>query len=259
MIELEIQILSDRREGLLVELGRTVVVNGFTLLRQRLAQDDQGAWLTMVVRGPAEQQLALEEALGTHSRVRSFESSLSEGGNASAAGAAPVARAPAAARASPPANLTPSPVAAGPDVRQVESALPQLAKDYPRITPWLLTLQRAVAPESRDASLQLAGRRTGAWVFKRDYAMGAKLGLADAVKRIGVPALRALATVEQHGEQLHIHNSPLCSPSGPSGCKFFSGYLEGLLGASIDPHTVLVRSLYCRSHGAVDCILEISH
>jgi hypothetical protein len=257
MIELEIQILSDRREGLLVELGRTVVANGFTLLRQRLAQDDQGAWLTMIVRGPAEQQLALEEELGTHNRVRSFECSLFEGGGAQAASAAPVARAPAAARASPPA--TPSPAAAGPDVRQVESALPQLAKDYPRITPWLLTLQRAVAPESRDASLQLAGRRTGVWVFKRDYAMGAKLGLADAVKRIGVPALRALASVEQHGEQLHIHNSPLCSPSGPSGCKFFSGYLEGLLGASIDPQTVLVRSLYCRSHGAVDCILEISH
>ncbi|MFC5741565.1 hypothetical protein [Dyella tabacisoli] len=260
MIELEIQILSDRREGLLVELGRTVVANGFTLLRQRLAQDDRGAWLTMIVRGPPERQLALEEELATHSRVRSFECSLFEGGAAPPPASGPaVARAPIAAApatfAAPASSVPP----AGPDVRQVESMLPQIAKDYPRITPWLLTLQRTVAAESREASLLLVGRRTGAWVFKRDYAMGAKLGLADAIKRIGVPALRALATIEQHGEQLHIQNSPLCSPNGHSGCKFFSGYLEGLLGASIEPQNVFVRSLYCRSTGAVECILEISH
>ena len=39
MIELEFQILSDRREGLLVELGRLVVASGFTLQRQRMYQD----------------------------------------------------------------------------------------------------------------------------------------------------------------------------------------------------------------------------
>ena len=73
MIELEVQVLSDRREGLLVELGRVVVANGYTLLRQRLSQDSRGTWLTMIIRGPAERQLALEEELATHSRVLSFD------------------------------------------------------------------------------------------------------------------------------------------------------------------------------------------
>lgn len=80
MIELEMQILSDRREGLLVELGRVVVANGFTLLRQRLSQDSRGTWLVMIVRGAAERQLALEEEIATHSRVLSFEAALAEGG-----------------------------------------------------------------------------------------------------------------------------------------------------------------------------------
>nr|WP_301270853.1 hypothetical protein [Rhodanobacter glycinis] len=39
MIELEIQTLSETREGLLIDVGGIVVATGFTLLRQRLAQD----------------------------------------------------------------------------------------------------------------------------------------------------------------------------------------------------------------------------
>jgi hypothetical protein len=255
MIELEVQVLSDRREGLLVELGRVVVANGYTLLRQRLSQDSRGAWLTMIVRGPGERQLALEEALATHSRVLSFEASLSEGGSAPAP---TMQAAPRSAPAAPMAPPAPTP-SAGPDVNQVESTLPQLARDYPKIYPWLRSLEHAVAPEAREASLLLAGRRTGAWVFKRDYAMGAKLGLVDAIKRIAVPAMRELATVDWREGQLHIQNSPLCSPGSHSGCRFFSGYLEGVLGGSVAPQTVFVRSLFCRSSGAASCILEISH
>lgn len=256
MIELEMQILSDRREGLLVELGRVVVANGFTLLRQRLSQDSRGTWLVMIVRGAAERQLALEEEIATHRRVLSFEAALAEGG-ALPAQPTPVATRPsmAAAPSAPPAAVP----EAGPDVRQVESTLPQLARDYPKVFPWLLTLERAVAADAREASLQLAGRRTGAWVYKRDYAMGAKLGLADAIKRIAIPAIRELTTVDWRDGQLHIQNSPICSPGGHSGCRFYSGYLEGVLGGSVAPQTVFVRSLYCRSTGAGSCVLEISH
>jgi hypothetical protein len=252
MIELEIQILSDRREGLLVELGRVVVAAGFILLRQRVFQDNRGAWLVMVVRGEAERQLALEEQLATHNRVLSFEASLLAPG-ASAASRAPSA-AVNSATASPPSIAHP-----GPDVPKVESVLPQLARDYPKVFPWLLTLGHEVTAESREASLLLAGRRTGVWVFKRDYEMGGKLGLADAIKRIAAPALRALVTIDVRERHVHIQNSPLCSPGEHSGCKFFSGYLEGVLGASTAPQTVFVRSLHCRSSGVGDCVLEISH
>ncbi len=261
MIELEVQVLSDRREGLLVELGRVVVANGYTLLRQRLSQDSRGPWLTMIIRGPAERQLALEEELATHSRVLSFEAGLSEGRAAApsmmqAASPAPAPAPAPMASSAPPAAV---PQGAGPDVHQVESTLPHLARDYPKIFPWLRNLEHAVAPDAREASLQLAGRRTGAWVYKRDYSMGAKLNLMDAIKRIAVPAMRELATVDWRDGQLLIQNSPLCSPGSHSGCRFFSGYLEGVLGGSVSPQTVFVRNLFCRSHGAASCVLEISH
>lgn len=257
MIELEIQILSDRREGLLVELGRVVVASGFTLLRQRVYQDNHGAWLVMVVRGEAERQLGLEEVLATHNRVLSFEASLLAPG-ATQAGAAPSAqRVP---NGTVPNGAVLPQMQVEPDMQKVESVLPQLARDYPKIFPWLLALEHEVAAEAREASLLLAGRRTGIWVYKRDYEMGGKLGLAEALKRIASPALRTLVSVDVRDRHVHIQDCPLCPPGGHSGCKFFKGFLEGMLGASSAPQTVFVRNLHCRSsRGMGDCILEVSH
>ena len=277
MIELEIQVLSERREGLLVELGRVVVANGFSLLRQRLSQDNRGAWLTMIVRGPSDQRFALEEILGTHSRVVTFEGSMV---GETIAGAEPI-RSPLTAPASAPitapttvtravsapalsassrpshASYVPAPVATV-DVRQVEQILPKLAQDYPNVYPWLVSLENAVTDDTRGPSLALAGRRTGAWVYKRDYSLGAQLGLTEAIKRIAAPALRGLVEIEQLGMHVHILNSPLCAPGAHSGCRFFSGYLEGLLGAAVSPKAVFVRNIACRSTGAANCSMEIS-
>lgn len=264
MIELEIQVHSDRREGLLTELGRVVVGNSYALLRQRLTQDSRGAWLSMLVRGPVEQRFALEEMIGTHSRVLSFEAALAgETTPLSVPSTAKVTQTMAQPVIEEPAPMPepPAPLAApvSPDISQVEHILPKLAQDYPQIYPWLVALENSVADPVRESSLMLAGRRTGAWVYKRDYAMGAKLGLSDAIKRIGVPALRQLADIEQHGVHINILNSPLCTPGVQSGCKFYGGYLEGLLGASVTPKKVFVRHLSCRSTGAAHCSLEISH
>jgi hypothetical protein len=173
MIELEIQGLSPSREGLLIEVGRFVMANGFTLQRQRLAQDPHGILLTMVV-------------------------------------------------------------------------------------PQLLALQQSVAEAARASSLALAGKRTGSWVFRSEYLLDDGLDLREAIERIGVPALRALVEVDQQGTQLHIHDSPLCAQYGHSGCSFFGGFLEGLLGPAIAPGSMSIFPVCCRSYGADACVLELS-
>jgi predicted hydrocarbon binding protein len=73
MIELEIQALSERRQGLLVEIGHSVITNGFTLQRQRLVRDPHGILLTMVIRGPARKKRALQAALDADERIISFQ------------------------------------------------------------------------------------------------------------------------------------------------------------------------------------------
>lgn len=72
MITLEIQCLSERRENLLIDIGRIVLASGFILQRQRLAEDRHGILLTLVVRGPPNQQRMLSAALDANDRLISF-------------------------------------------------------------------------------------------------------------------------------------------------------------------------------------------
>jgi hypothetical protein len=149
-------------------------------------------------------------------------------------------------------------VALAPDEAAVDKALRDLEHDYPRVLPQLLALQHAVAADAREPSLALAGRRMGAWVFGREYALDGGLDLREAVERLGTPALRALVEADQQGMQLHIHDSPLCAEEGQSGCGFFSGFLQGLLEPAIAPGTLSIFPVCCRSYGAGECVLAIS-
>ena len=75
MVDVEFRVVADRRDGLLLALGQTVIAAGFTLLRQRMVNREEGVVLTMVVRGPENGLLMLEERLCTHHLVNSFEAS----------------------------------------------------------------------------------------------------------------------------------------------------------------------------------------
>jgi hypothetical protein len=342
MIELEIQTLSQTREGLLIDVGRIVVASGFTLQRQRMVQDPNGVLLTLVVRGPARKQRALEAALDAHERIVSFNAAVFEEGSsrphfaaarkvtsgyvappAPVAEAEPVAApAPAPARAAVPSTAfdavppiatipvvdksaqiaeavavlespapapvqqapaqpepepefvftrtpapAPAPVVSQPyvelvelaaDADAVEKLLAKMTNGYPHIFPLLSALERAVPEGARETTLQLAGQRIGAWVFERDYAHEAHLDLDEAMQRIGVPAMSAFAQVEYNGGQLHIRDSQLCADGGHSGCRFFDGYLEGLIGRVAPSRNLSIFSVCCRSYGADACVLAIS-
>ncbi|OOG60743.1 hypothetical protein B0E47_02215 [Rhodanobacter sp. B05] len=336
MIELEIQALSERREGLLIEVGRIAVANGFTLQRQRLVQDPHGILLTIVVRGPPRKKRALEAALQAYDRIISFEMEPFVEGEQRphfaasraaldyvpppvpepepAAETAAVdklkpAATPAvatvafdeieparltAAPSPPPATMSipepanrqqaepefefilpeptrapaaPPPVVEAPfveliplepDQAAVNKVLSKLPTEYPQIMPRLLTLDRSVPEAARESSLRLAGQRIGRWVFERDHAQAGRLDLNEAIEQIGTPALSALVEIEQEGGQLHIRNSPLCAEAGHSGCTFFSGFLEGLLGPVLTSSELSIFAVCCRSYGADDCVLALS-
>jgi hypothetical protein len=319
MIELEIQGLSESREGLLIDVGRLVVACGFTLLRQRLVQDPHGILMTMVVRGPERKKRALEAAFDAYDRFISFNvSPFVEGSprpHFAASRALPqtevtlppvtsaVVPTPIVAPAVPtvaglqelpaasatgdtletrqapelelefilPTSPKPAPVPApvavapfvelvplGPDEAAVDKLLRELECDYPQIMPQLLAMEHSVAEAARESSLALAGQRTGVRVFEREYALDCGLDLRDAIERIGAPALRALVEVDQQGGQLHILDSPLCTEDSRSGCSFFSGFLEGLLGPAIAPGGLSIFPVCCRSYGADACVLDLS-
>lgn len=145
-----------------------------------------------------------------------------------------------------------------PDAAAVEASLARLQADYPRILPPLLALDRAVPAGAREATLQLAGQRLGAWLHARDYAAQRGLGVPAALAAVALPALAAFAEVELQGEQLHIRASALCAEHGHSGCGFYHGLLEGLLGPAVAQRDLSVFPVCCRSFGAEACVLAIS-
>lgn len=322
MIELELQALSLARQGLLIEVGRTVAACGYALVRQRLADDEHGILLTMVVRGPERQRRALEAALDAHERIVSFELAAHVPGVAKPhfaassrvtanymppppppPAAAPIAK-PAEANHAPPAPDTalaqvrsaepvpeplfaPAPAEQQPafefvsvrpapspspapepeepfvevvrleaNVAAVETLLPTLMRDYPQVFRGLKQLDQTVEAGARETSLELAGQRIGRWVFERHYAAADRTDVDEAMQRIGAPALGALLDVQYHGQQLHIRHSPLCA-DGRSGCKFFSGFLEGVLAPAITARNVSIFEVCCRSYGADECVLAV--
>ncbi|MBT2749247.1 MULTISPECIES: 4-vinyl reductase [unclassified Lysobacter] len=266
MVDVEFRVVSDRRDGLLLALGQVVIANGFTLLRQRMLNSDEGVVLVMVVRGPADALLMLEEKLGTHHLVQSFEASPYEPApSAPAAAPAPVARnngngyagqTSAAAAPVAQAGSAAGHAAAPIDTQRVETLLPQLARNYPNILLQLVALERELPPAQREATLRYIGQRVGAWVYKRDFALGGQLPLADSVRRIALPAMRQLVQAELHDDVLRVRNSPFCH-RGESGecCHFLRGMLGGLLEGQHGTHVHVVES-QCRNTGAETCRFE---
>ncbi|WP_394539030.1 4-vinyl reductase [Lysobacter enzymogenes] len=269
MVDVEFRVVSERRDGLLLALGQVVIANGFTLLRQRMLNSDEGVVLVMVVRGPPDQLLVLEEKLGTHHLVQSFEASPYEGGGAPppqpavrANGAGngnghPAPTAPAPVASAPPLAPTPAAASAAPiDVQRVETLLPQLARNYPNILLQLVALERELPPAQREATLRYIGQRVGAWVYKRDFALGGQLPLADSVRRIALPAMRQLVQAELQDDVLRVRNSPFCH-RGEHGecCHFLRGMLGGLLEGQHGGQMRVVES-QCRNTGAETCRFE---
>ncbi|WP_250459821.1 4-vinyl reductase [Microbulbifer litoralis] len=257
-MEVEFTVLSDRREGLLRGLGNVVIQSGFTLLRQRMSSLESGIQLWLRVSGREECLLELEERLGSHPMVLSFESEHQVSPNGALAPRPPK---PAAFSKRPSGGVGSSLKAggnAGPAVGQIEAELPGLAKEYPRIFPRLLSMHGKLPDGQVAASMEFAGRRVGAWVYKRDYALGGRLDMSSALKQIALPALRNLLPTDLKENSLRIKNNPLCMPGGH--CRngdFFCGFLQGLLEESGVGGQVTVREIYCRSEGAEDCVFEI--
>lgn len=249
MVDVELRVVSDRREGLLLALGQTVIAHGFGLLRQRMTGDEDGVVLTMLVRGAGTALPALQDALDRHPLVRGYEAAATLDPTATPGDeSACVAHSPD--RALPSAA----------DAARIEALLPQLARDYPNIFVPLLGLERELGVEQREPVLRYIGQRVGAWVYRRDFALGGQLSLGDAVRHIALPAMRQIVQTELHEGALRIRNSPFCH-RGTHGacCHFLRGMLGGLLAGPDEDEPVQVVERECRNTGAQICSFEFQN
>lgn len=255
LVDIELKVVSDRRDGLLLALGEVLVGNRFNLLRQRRANTETGVVMVLVVQGPEANLLQLQEQLGTHWMVQSFEANPYDAGAPTAplAASTPIRVETAASSASPPpATAPPTPAD---NQKRVEALLPQIARDYPQIFGLALGLERGLEPAQREATMRYVGTRVGAWVYKRDFALGARLPLPGSIRQIALPAMRQLLPAELDDESLKTNSSPFCNPGQSATapqCHFLRGFLEGALNEAGNLGVMRVSEVSCRAQGA-DC------
>lgn len=246
VVEFEFTLSAVRREGLLLEVARIFAAHGFTTLKQKLSETGGASTLVATIRGAEEKLPALQEQLAGSALVGAFEFARME------ATARPAVVAPS--QASAPARPPPPRRAV-----DVERELQQLAAEYPSVLPRLLAIERAVPEEQRADIMHGIGRRLGAWVYKRDFALGGRLPLGPSIKRIGVPALKAITTADVDGNELRIAGSPFggVGRSELPRCHFFRGYLEGVLAECGDGRTVVSHETRCRGMGHECCTFTV--
>ena len=269
LVDVELKIVSEHRDGLLLALGEVLIANRFNLMRHRRANTESGVVMVLVVQGPEEGLMRLEEQLGNHWLVQSLESNAYDP-NAPAsmqAGApppVPVAPRPpeplyAAASAAPPA-ATQAPKMVY-DQKRIEELLPQIARDYPQVFGQVLALDRGIEPARRESTLRYVGSRVGAWVYKRDFALGARLPMSGSIRQIALPALRQILPAELEGDFIKTTSSPFANAgvavTAPQ-CHFLRGFLEGALNEAGNLGVVRVSEVSCRATGG-DCCKFVFH
>lgn len=249
MVDIEFRIVSNRRENLLLEIGRIIMASGYVLQRPRMVRTEAGVELSVIVRGPEANLLLLEDRLGSHPLVYSFEAVAPEAPATAADPGVPLApRARSAAPAPAAEPVTPTP--------RIEALLAALAADYPNVFDRLIAFERELPAAQRDTTLRYAGTRLGAWIYKRDFALGARLNFADSLKHIVLPAMRHLLRgSELSGDSLRVRNSPFCGLGLQRGasCHFLCGCIEGLLNEPGHLGHVRVGETACRNIGAEAC------
>ena len=259
MIEVELKVVSGHKDGLLMALGEVLLANQFTLLRHRRANTPEGVAMTLVVKGPEANLLRLEEQLGTHYMVGSFEAGIYDP-NAPIAPLPPAAAMAPASPAPAPAATTPTPAKpvgnGAADQKRIEQLLPQIAREYPQIFGPLVALEHGLDPAQREATMRYIGTRVGAWVYKRDFALGARQPLAGSIGHIALPAMKQVLPVRQDSDALATTGSPFASPDRKATapqCHFLRGFLEGVLNEPGHLGVVRVSEIGCRSCGDEEC------
>ena len=162
--------------------------------------------------------------------------------------------------APPPLPAT-APASSADNQKRVEALLPQIARDYPQIFGLTLGMERGLEPAQRESTMRYVGTRVGAWVYKRDFALGARLPLPGSIRHIALPAIRQLLPTELEEESLKTSSSPFCNPGQPATapqCHFLRGFLEGALNEAGNLGVVRVSEVSCRAQGA-DCCKFVFH
>lgn len=140
------------------------------------------------------------------------------------------------------------PVLSGPEL------LKALATRFPDVAALVHGYASSLPAEKRDLALFEAGRKTGAFVYTRDWSLGHPLRMPHALRRALVPALEKMCQVEATDSEITLLDARFISTGTLIHCcEFVSGFIQGFLVASPATKGVRVQRAGCAATRAQHC------
>jgi hypothetical protein len=145
------------------------------------------------------------------------------------------------------------PVLSGPDL------LKALAGSFPDVAALVHAYAGSLASERRDEALFEAGKKTGAFVYMRDWSLGHPLKMPHALRRALVPALQKMCKVEATDTEVTLLDARFAGTGALMHCcEFVSGFMQGFLGASPATAGAKVQRVGCAATRAPHCRYAIN-
>jgi predicted hydrocarbon binding protein len=255
MEEFDLIVACEQRHGLVFELATLLMGAGFRMLTQHaLDNTPTSAVFALRVRGNSTGVGELQKRLQGAKFIQRVEFAHTQ--KQMPSGNTPTSN---FANAAPSLSAAPAPRVLAVDQVSVEQVLPKIATSYPNFFPMLERVLVALPANTRADTAFAIGVRVGAWVFKRDFALGARLEMQEFVRRVIPAASKAMLEVQSEGLLLSTAKSPFAKTADSPQCQFFSGFFSGLACEAKNLGNVQFEETQCRAMGAPRCVFKLSH
>ena len=136
----------------------------------------------------------------------------------------------------------------------------EMAGQFPDIVPLVRAYAGAFDLQARAAALLEAGKKIGAFNYRKEWSFGNPLRMPAALRRALVPALEKFAKVEPTDTRIVLPDSPFCAAGAEINCcDFITGFMQGFLDAgplSMNSH---VEQAACKARGQSHCAYTVAY
>jgi predicted hydrocarbon binding protein len=141
------------------------------------------------------------------------------------------------------------------------AALKEMAKRFPEIADLVHKYADAFGYDERDRELLSAGKKLGAYHYKKEWSLGAPLKMPVALRRTLVPALEKFCEVEADDENITLKETPFCSGHDRLRCccDFVAGFMQGFLDASPATKGAHVQKVTCKANGGLQAAYTVKY
>jgi hypothetical protein len=144
--------------------------------------------------------------------------------------------------------------------QSASALIKEMASQFPDIVALVRAYGGAFGLEGRVEALFEAGKKIGAFNYRKEWSLGNPLRMPAALRRALVPALEKFCTVQATDTQIWLAESPFCAAAGEINCcDFVTGFMQGFLDAGPLSMYTKIHKAGCRASGQAHCTYTVAY